>query len=299
VLWPVKNDNGIVTGVAETGDTDPRDEAWSCAAFFGVDTAHACVGFVWEHGEMRALPTFGGTHGFATGTNNRGRAVGWAELTETDPTCNQVDQFLGFHAAMWDTRRGDRIQDLPPLPGESASAATAINDSGQVVGISGDCANAVGGFTARHAVLWQNGTPTDIGNLGGEAWNTPMAINNDGMVVGFANSPDAVGDAFDYRPFVWTAGEGIRPLDVHPGDTRAQARAVNDEGLIVGLSRGPGGLRAVTWQCGVVSDLNDLAGGYDGQLLIANDVNDEGVITGQAISAAGTNVAFVATPTDS
>jgi len=112
-------------------------------------------------------------------------------------------------------------------------------------------------------------------------------------------SPDAVGDAFDYRPFVWTAGEGIRPLDVHPGDTRAQARAVNDEGLIVGLSRGPGGLRAVTWQCGVVSDLNDLAGGYDGQLLIANDVNDEGVITGQAISAAGTNVAFVATPTDS
>jgi probable HAF family extracellular repeat protein len=298
VLWPVKNNNGIVTGVAETADIDPRDEAWSCATFFGVDTEHACVGFVWERGAIRALPTFGGTHGFATGTNNRGQVVGWAERTETDPTCNQVDQFLGFHAAMWDTRRGDRIQDLPPLQGESASAATAINDSGEVVGISGDCSNAVGGFSARHAVLWQNGTPTDIGNLGGEAWNTPMAINNDGVVVGFANSPDAVGDVFDYRPFVWTAEGGIRQLDIHPGDIRSQARGVNDDGLIVGLSRGPGGLRAVVWRDGAVHDLNDLAGGYDGHLLIANDVNAKGEITGQATNAAGVPVAFVATPVE-
>jgi probable HAF family extracellular repeat protein len=296
VLWPVKNNNGIVTGVAETADIDPRDEAWSCSAFFGVDTEHACVGFVWEGGAMRALPTFGGTHGFATGTNNRGQVVGWAEVADADPTCNQVDQFLGFHAAVWDTRRGDRIRQLPPLPGDSASAATAINDSGLVVGISGDCANAVGGFSAKHAVLWQNGTPTDIGNLGGMAWNTPMAINNDGMVVGFANSPQAVGDAFDYRPFVWTATGGFRALPVHPGDVRSQALGVNADGLIVGLSRGPAGLRAVVWHDAAVRDLNGLTTGYDGHLVFANDVNDAGVITGLATSAAGQAVAFVATP---
>jgi probable HAF family extracellular repeat protein len=299
VLWPVKNNNGIITGVAETADIDPRDEAWSCSAFFGVDTEHACVGFVWDGGAMRALPTFGGTNGFATGTNNRGQVVGWAEVADADPTCNQIDQFLGFHAAMWDTRHGDRIRQLPPLPGDSASAATAINDSGQVVGISGDCANAVGGFSARHAVLWQNGSLTDIGNLGGVAWNTPMAINNDGMVVGFANSPQAVGDAFDYRPFVWTSSGGFRALPVHPGDVRSQALGVNDDGLVVGLSRGPAGFRAVIWRDGVVSDLNDLADGYEGHLIFANDVNDAGVITGQATNAAGEAVAFVATPVDS
>lgn len=296
VLWPVKNNNGIVTGIAETADLDPRDEAWSCAAFFGVDTEHACVGFVWERGSMRALPTFGGTHGFATGTNNRGHVVGWAELAEEDPTCNRLDQFLGFHAALWDTRHGDHIQRLRPLPGDSASAATAINDSGLVVGISGDCSNAVGGFTARHAVLWEAGKPTDIGNLGGEAWNTPMAINNDGVVVGFANSPDAVGDAFDYRPFVWTERDGLQQLATYPGDRRSQALGINDDGLIVGLSRGQAGLHAVLWRDGVVSDLKQLADGYDGRLVFANDVNDNGVITGLAVSAAGDSVAFAAIP---
>jgi probable HAF family extracellular repeat protein len=298
VLWPVKNNNGIITGVAETAAIDPRDEAWSCAAFFGVNTKHACVGFVWEQGAMRALPTFGGTNGFATGTNNRGHAVGWAEVEAADPSCNQVDQFLGFRAALWDTRHGDHIRQLPPLPGDSASAATAINDADQVVGISGDCSNAVGGFSARHAVMWENGVPTDIGNLGGVAWNTPMAINEDGLVVGFANAPEAVGDVFDYRPFAWTRKGGFRQLPIHPGDLRSQALGLNDDGLIVGLSRGPSGLRAVVWRDGMVSDLNDLAPGYDGHLLYAGDVNDDGVITGQAVNAAGVAVPFVATPNE-
>jgi probable HAF family extracellular repeat protein len=299
VLWPVKSNGGIVVGVAETADRDPRDEAWSCSVFFGVDTDRACVGFVWEQGEMRALDTLGGTHGFATGANNRGQVVGWAERAEVDPSCNQTDQFLGFHAAVWDTRRGDRVRGLPPLPDDSASSATAINDRGQVVGISGDCADAVGGFTARHAVLWQDGVPRDIGDLGGEAWNTPMAINNDGVVVGFANSPDAEGDAFDYRAFIWTEQGGVRPLGALGPDTRSQALGINDDGQIVGLSRGAAGSRAVIWRDGVIRDLKALAPGYNGRLLFANDINDDGVITGQALSAAtGQTVAFIATPTE-
>lgn len=297
VLWPAKSNRGIVVGIAETADHDPRDEAWSCSAFFGVDTDRACVGFVWEDGEMRALDTLGGTHGFTTGANNRGQVVGWAELAEVDPTCNQTDQFLSFHAAVWDTRRGDLVRGLRPLVGDSASAATAINDLGQIVGISGDCANAVGGFSARHAVLWQNGTPRDIGDLGGEAWNTPMAINNDGVVVGFANSAEAEGDAFDYRAFIWTDQAGVQPLGALPGDTRSQARGINDDGQIVGLSRGAGGSRAVVWRDGVIHNLKALAPGYDGRLLFANDINDDGVITGQAVSAeTGQTVAFIATP---
>jgi probable HAF family extracellular repeat protein len=246
---------------------------------------------------MRALDTLGGTHGFTTGANNRGQVVGWAELAEVDPTCNQTDQFLSFHAAVWDTRRGDLVRGLRPLVGDSASAATAINDLGQIVGISGDCANAVGGFSARHAVLWQNGTPRDIGDLGGEAWNTPMAINNDGVVVGFANSAEAEGDAFDYRAFIWTDQAGVQPLGALPGDTRSQARGINDDGQIVGLSRGAGGSRAVVWRDGVIHNLKALAPGYDGRLLFANDINDDGVITGQAVSAeTGQTVAFIATP---
>src|SRR5690606_16432182 len=139
---------------------------------------------------------------------------------DPDPTCNQQDQFLGFRAAMWDADTL-RIRELPPLPGDSASAATAINDRGQVVGISGDCANAVGGFSARHAVLWEGGQVTEIGDLGGDAWNTPMAINSSGPVVGFANQTE--GGAFNGEAFIWTRHNGVRGLGMLDGDVRSQA----------------------------------------------------------------------------
>ncbi|MGH8775765.1 MAG: hypothetical protein ACRDWI_11510 [Jiangellaceae bacterium] len=295
VLWPVKSTSGMIVGVTETADLDPRDEAWSCAAFFPSDTEHACVGFVWERGVMRALPTFGGTHGFATGANNRGQVVGWAETPDPDSTCNPP-QVLGFHAAMWDTRR-DRMQELLPLTGDTASAATAINDRGQVVGISGDCANAVGGFSARHAVLWKHGEVTEIGDLGGEAWNTPMAINHRGVVVGFANQAGTEGGAFFEEAFRWTERHGVQPLGMLPGDVRSQALGINGRGQVVGRSRGATGDTAVVWHDDVLTDLNTLAPGYDGHLVFANDINDAGVITGQAISAeSGAAVTFVATP---
>src|SRR5216683_7649126 len=88
------------------------------------------------------------------------------------------------------------VQELPPLPGDSTSAATAINDLGQVVGISGDCFVAVGYSSARHAVLWQNGVPMDLGNIGGDAWNTPTEINNHGTIIGFANTAPGLAKSF-------------------------------------------------------------------------------------------------------
>src|SRR5207247_5814817 len=84
---------------------------------------------------MQALPTLGGNQGFATGVNSRDQVVGWAETTVHDPTCNSP-QVLQFRAVLWQPQQG-AMQQLPPLPGDSTSAATAINDKGQAVGISG------------------------------------------------------------------------------------------------------------------------------------------------------------------
>src|SRR5262245_13968842 len=61
VLWPVENVRGMVSGVAETGAVDPLGERWSCSAFFPTVTGHNCLGFVWEAGWMRGLPTLGGS----------------------------------------------------------------------------------------------------------------------------------------------------------------------------------------------------------------------------------------------
>jgi len=100
-----------------------------------------------DRARMSRDARFDGNNGFATGTNNRRQTVGWAENTVRDPTCNAA-QVLQFRAAVWGPER-DQIRELPPLPGDTVTAATAINDRGQVVGISGICANAVGQFKRR------------------------------------------------------------------------------------------------------------------------------------------------------
>src|SRR5260221_2316438 len=124
VGWPVKNNRGIISGFAETTALDPFGENWSCSAFFPTVTHHTCLGFVWGNGVMRALATLGGNNGFATGSNNSGHVVGWAENTVHDSTC-VAPQVLQFRAVDWAPYGSP--PELPPLPGDTTSAATAIN----------------------------------------------------------------------------------------------------------------------------------------------------------------------------
>ena len=302
ITWPVKNDYGVLVGIAETAQVDPLGENWSCSAFFPTVTGHICRGFVWRWGHMHALPTLGGNNGFATGANNFGLAVGWAENTVHDPTCDPTStQVLQFKPVVWGPGEDD-IQALPLIGNDTSGAATAINDHGQIVGISGLCDQAVGRYSAIHAVLWQNNHATDLGSLGVPAWNTPMAINEHGVIVGFANVPGG-GSAgnFNAHAFIWTADGGMRDLGTLPGDSISEALGINDEGVVVGESCGANGCRAVLWRRdGDIVDLNTLvAPGYTDQLVYANDINDAGVITGQAVNAS-TNVAsaFLAVPAD-
>jgi len=300
VPWPGQNNTGMIVGISHTALVDPLDEEWSCEAggFLPETTNLICRGFVWENGVMRELPTLGGNHGFATGVNNRGQVVGWAETPVHDPTCTGA-QVLQFRAVMWEPKKGT-TRELPPFPGDSTSAATAINESGRVVGISGDCDQAVGRFSARHAVLWDHGTVTEIPNLGGTTWHTPMDINERGDVVGFSN-PDEPGDAegeFISRAFLWTKGSAEAvDLGTLPGDVFSEAFAINARGQVVGISFGGlNGPRAFLWQDGVMMDLNDLVDSDD-VLLSAQDINDAGRITGRVRDhVTGAVLAFVATP---
>jgi uncharacterized membrane protein len=167
VPWPaVKNNHSVIVGVSDTADDNPLGEIWSCAlAFFPTASGKNCRVFVWREGTMRALPTLGGYNGVATGVNNRGQIVGWAETTFHDPTCT-IPQVLQFEGVIYVPGK-DQIQALPPLPEEQDSAATAINDKGQVGGISGECSNAVGGLSAHHAVLWEARWMRFAGGLSG------------------------------------------------------------------------------------------------------------------------------------
>jgi uncharacterized membrane protein len=293
--WPVKNNRGLIVGISDTNEDNPLGEAFSCWPFFapGVPTGKICKGFRWQAGLMTPLPPFpGGYNSYATGANNRGQVVGWAENGIRDSSCNTAFQILQFRAVIWEPN--GEMRELLPLPGDSTSAATAINDKGQVVGISGACGIAVGGVSAAHAVIWENGVATRIPDFGGHTWNTPTAINNDGVVVGFLLPAAADGTTL-FQAFVWTKEGGTKMLDQIPGDVRSQALGINDDGVIVGVSRSAAAVRrGVIWQNldAQIQNLNDLAVAGSPYLLIAGDVNAGGEIAGYT----GDGFAFLATP---
>jgi probable HAF family extracellular repeat protein len=304
IAWNVKNTEGIIVGISQTADPEPRGEFWSSAAFYSgpFTVGFINLGFVWEQGEMRGLPNFpGGNNGFATGANNLHQVVGWAENDFQDPACVSP-QVLQFRPAMWSLGPPDQIQDLPLIPGDSSGAATAINDNGQIVGISGICDQAVGRHTAKHAVLWENGGVTDLGNLGAQWWNTPTAINQRGDVVGFAGDPAFVeGDIL--HAFMWTREDGIRPLKPLKGRTPqhvdSEAYGINERGQVVGTSCDANFVdcRAVIWDHGAFPrDLNDFKGSFPIRLETAKDINDNGEITGRAIDANSVRTAYFAAP---
>src|SRR5437773_2946224 len=98
VTWNVKNTAGIIVGISQTADPQLLGESWSSAAFYSTpkNTGYINLGFVWQNNQMRGLPNFpGGNNGFATGANNLGQVVGWAEngVDDTNCGCTQVLQF--------------------------------------------------------------------------------------------------------------------------------------------------------------------------------------------------------------
>jgi len=302
VIFANRSSRGQIVGIAETSEMDPLSETWSCAgAFFPTSTGHICLGFVWQNGAMTALPTLGGYNGVASSVNNLGQVVGWAETAVHDPTC-VLPQVLQFEAVIWGPENG-QIEQLPGVANDPDSAATAINDKGQVVGISGICQNAVGAFSAKHAVLWEDGRPIDLGNIGGHGWNTPTSINNQGQVVGFANQGgDLINGklAVKFHAFLWTEEGGMQDLGTLPGDAISEALGINESGQVVGVSYGAGFShpRGFLWQDGKMMDLNSLIPtGFNLTLQVAGDINDRGEITGTAFdSSTKTSPAFLAIP---
>jgi probable HAF family extracellular repeat protein len=123
------------------------------------------------------------------------------------------------------------ITDLGPLPGDTFSAAYAINASGQVVGTSGT-QDASGNVVTYHAVRWDAAAtiPTELGASPGITSSVAWGINDSGVVVGAASST-----AVEWAPPA-TATTPITTLGLFPGDTFSAALAINASGQVAGYS---------------------------------------------------------------
>ena len=305
IAWPVKNVSGLVVGISQTASIETLGETWSCAGFFTLDqTGYICRGFAFEDGQMRELPTLGGENGYAAGANNRGEIVGWAETNVFDPSCEgpgagKSGQVLQFLPVVYGPGVAS-IRVLPLIDGDSSGAATAINDQGQAVGISGTCDQAVGRYSAAHAVLWDHGQAIDIGQgvLTAPFWNTPTAINERGDVVGFAGDPsDPTGNIT--HAFLWTRDHGMQLLST-ASDDNSTATGINAQRQVVGyFVAANGALHGFVWdRSNGLRDLNGPMTDYSGVVALADDINDAGAITGRSATdpATGVRSALLLTP---
>ena len=205
--------------------------------------------------------------------NDAGTAVGVA----------QTDALQGNHA--W-VATGTTMTTLPALPGSDptlSSGAIAINNAGQVVGVS---PVSSGGF-GFHAVLWSAaGVIQDLGTLGGTN-SAAIDINDAGQVIG---SSQIAGDAVTHF-FLWSAGTGMQDLNtiIHPDVTSVVE--INASGQITGTYTTPGGAsHAFLYTPG--SGLLDL-GTLGGATSAPTGLNDNGQVVGSSTLADGTTHAFL------
>lgn len=279
------NDWGNLGGASETGAQDPFAEN-----FCGYGDDLICLPIVWWNNiqKMTPLPTLGGNNGWAAGINDQNEVAGVAENATQEPTCAGTSQVFQFKPVIWTE---GRIHKLSTAPGDPVGMAWGINDWGQATGYSGNCT------TALHALLWQNGKATDLGNLGGQMNNAGEDINNLGQVAGYSDLP---GDA-TMHAFLWQKSTGMIDLGTLPGDVGSDGDGINDLGQVVGGSwDADGNDRAYLWQNGVMTDLNTLIPPDSPLYLIeaTGTINDRGQIAGIAlVISTGEVHAFLATPT--
>lgn len=285
--FPKKGDTDDVPGLSETSRKDPLGEDF---CFFG--TGYTCRGTDWHDGDLDALPLLGGDNSIAIGNNDRGEIVGVSETKTKDPKC-VAPQVLDFEAVIWEPQ-SHRLRELPAPSGDTVAAATAVNDRGDVVGASGPTCATLTPAVGVHPLLWKDGSAIILHTLGGSMNNVAYMINKRGDIAGQSDpSGDATTHAVLWRDLA------ISDLGTLPGDTSSVASSINDKDQIVGQScNASGNCRGFLWQDGTMTDLNALIPRRSRYyVVIANDINDDGVIVGQALDKkTGETLAFVATP---
>jgi uncharacterized membrane protein len=174
------------------------------------------------------------------------------------------------HGFVFDRDRG--LADLGCVPngGGCYSVATAINESGQVVGQSN-----------QGAFIYWAGTMQTFGGASAVAYS----VNNHGDVVG------VYWNGFVYRAFIYSKGVFTEITDDYSSQY-SNALDINDQGQIVGSIQLPPDstcrscndywqAHAFVYRNGTLTDLNTLLPDQGWYLQYANAINNNGQIVGK------------------
>lgn len=227
----------------------------------------------------------GGNFSEALSINEKGQIVGhWGNNVTGNP---DLQAFLF---------QDGQMTNLAPALGTVHGSASAINNSGSVVGWFGQAS-----WLDAHAFIWQAGRVTDLGVISGGYTGEALAINDTGTVVGrgFVAAASC--------PFAWhaaiSAGKGMIDLGTLPNHQRSRATGVNSAGQVVGIFdhfEGCSEPAAFLWQNGVMTNLNELVtcdSGTSISIEAAWAINDSGQIAGYGVTS-DTAAAVLLTPID-
>jgi probable HAF family extracellular repeat protein len=203
-----------------------------------------------------------------------------------------------FHVFLY---ANGRMVDLGTFPGGIQAVASAINDVGQVVGVS-DGAIAVSKKTTQHfshAFLYANGKMVDLGVPSGATYSQATAINRNGQIVGVAGFADGSHTVL-YSNGVWT------DLGKFPGSSTTEATGINLSGQIVGTALFPqqsyhppipGKHVPLIVRNGALVDLNTLIASNSGFTITdAIGINDSGQILCNAKNSSNVTRAVLLSP---
>lgn len=267
-------DLGVLNGGTTSRATSISDTGvvvgYSGINAYGPQLQEFTQGFVWQDGSIRGLGAlycpcsfnerYGTSRAFAVSRDGRvvgesltGRARStqaflWQEnamrgLIEPDGLSNSaaydindLDEIVGEFAGRAFLAARSGPQDLGVLPGDAASSARAVSNTGVV---AGDSLTADG---VSHAFVWDLGTMRALGTLAGDVASQARAINAAGQIAGRSGTADFSRS----RAVLWQDGAvlDLNSMVDAAGWTLSDATGINDVGQVVGVGLRDGLVRA-------------------------------------------------------
>jgi probable HAF family extracellular repeat protein len=251
---------------------------------------------IYAHGRNTDLGALGGDNSWTNygGINDRGEAVGMAETSVLDPNGEDMCAFGTQKTCRPFLWQNGHIMALPTLGGNNGQAA-AINNRGQIVGISETTVPDSGCPSSKHPgttilpVMWEKGEVRALPTLPGEPDGFVQGLNDQGQAVGATGTCTS----FAIHAVLWESDHAFQLADL--GHTGSDAYAINDHGQAVGYVSTTDGSTIVAslWPNGAhgaVTNLGILPG--DGAAF-ATGINNRAQVVGSTFNSEGWSRGFI------
>jgi probable HAF family extracellular repeat protein len=245
------------------------------------------------HGRNIDLGTLGGKNSWTNygGINDRGEAVGLAETSVPDPDGEDMCAFgtkLTCRPFLW---REGHMMALPTLGGNNGQAS-AINNRGQIVGISetkvqdsGCPANKPGKIISP--AFWEKGEVRPLPTVDGDPDGFVQGINDQGQAVGSSGNCSNIAT----HAVLWENDTASQLPDL--GLDGNDAYAINDHGLAVGYVSTGTTIVASLWPNGTHSAVKNLGILPGDGAAFATGINNRGQVVGSTFNSQGWSRGFI------